>query len=282
MPAESLVLRHPDSWVDLFALADRDGRRLTGFDFVRLSRPSEGLVVAEIKQGDDSTLCGYLDFNGAWVIPPQFDMAFPFSEGLAEVRADDRQWGYINRQGEQVIACQFEDAFPFGEGLAAVQAGKYPNRHYGFIDTVGNWVIQPQFDDVGNVFSQGLAAVKLDGLWGYVGRDGNWVIAPAFSRVWPFSEAGHACVRASVGNEEWFGMIDRTGQWLLAPRYNGIGDVRQIAYGNDGLYWIAAALDMNSRWGGVVLASSEADREIIVPFECYSSDEVFLVLERSK
>lgn len=281
LPADSLILRHPDSWVDLFALADRDGRRLTGFDFIRLSRPSEGLIVAEVKQEDGSTRSGFIDFTGAWVIPPRFDMAFPFSEGLAEVRAADHQWGYINHQGEVVIACQFEDAYPFHEGLAAVQTGKYPDRHYGFIDTGGSWVIQPQFDEVGNVFSQGLAAVKLDGLWGYIGRDGNWAIAPAFCRVWPFSEVGHACVSAPVGNDEWFGMIDRTGQWLMPPRYNGIRDARHLECGSAGLQWIAAALDASDRWGGVMLSTCDTDRKIVVPFECYSSDEVYRVLEQN-
>lgn len=280
LPADAVVLHHPDRWVDLFALADCDGRRLTGFDFVWLSRPSEGLVVAEIKQADGNTPCGFLDLTGAWVIPPRFDMAYPFSEGLAQVRADHRQWGYINRQGEVVISCQFEDAYPFQEGLAAVQTGKYPNRHYGFIDTGGNWVIQPQFNDVGNVFSQGLAAVKLGDLWGYIGRNGNWTIAPAFSRAWPFSEAGHACVSAPVGNDDRFGMIDRMGQWLLPPNYNGIRDARQIECGSVGLQWLAAALDNNHRWGGVILSSCESDRKIVVPFECYSSNEVFRVLER--
>jgi len=282
LPADALVLHHPDKWTDLFALADRDGRRLTEFEFVRLSRPSEGFVVAEVKLEDESTPCGFLDFTGTWVIPPRFKNAYPFSDGFAQVQTDDRQWGYINRQGEVVIACQFEDAYPFREGLAAVQTGKYSERHYGFIDVGGSWVIQPKFDEVGNVFNQGLAAVRLDGLWGYIGRDGNWAIAPAYSRVWPFSEAGHACVCARVRNDDWFGMIDRAGHWLLPPSYNGIRDARQVECGNTGLQWIAAALDTNSRWGGVVLSTSEANRKIVVPFECYSSDEVFRVLEHRR
>ena len=280
-PAEALVLRQADRWGKLFALADRDACRLTGFDFVRLLRPSEGLLAATVKQEDGSERCGYLNISGAWEIPPRFESAYSFSEGLAEIQMVDEKWGYINRQGEQVIASQFEDAYPFREGLAAVQTGKYPDRHYGFIDTSGNWVIQPLFDEVGNVFSQGLAAVKLGDLWGYIGRDGNWAIAPAFSRVWPFSEAGHACVCAPAGNDEWFGMIDRMGQWLLPPSYNGIRDARQIECGNAGLQWIAAARDAQQQWGGVILSVNEADRQVVVPFECNSGDEVFRAFERN-
>jgi len=276
-PADVLVLRHPDSWVDLFALADRHARRLTGFDFVWLSRPSEGLLVGSVKQADGRRRSGFLDFTGAWVIPPRFESAYPFSEGLAEIRADDDKWGYINRQGEVVIACQFSDVTYFHEGLAAVQVGEYPSRYYGFIDASGGWVIQPQFDDA-SVFSQGLAAVKQDDLWGYIGRDGNWAIAPVFNRVWPFSEAGHACVSAPVGNDEWYGMIDRTGQWLLPPRYSGVSDARLIECGNVGLQWVAAARDERKRWGGVMLSTCDADRQVLVPFECGSGDEVFRVL----
>jgi hypothetical protein len=121
-------------------------------------------------------------------------------------------------------------------------------------------------------------AVKLDGLWGYIGRDGNWAIATAFNRVWPFSEAGHACVCAPVGNDEWFGMIDRSGQWLLPPRYSGVSDIRLIACGSAGLQWVAAARDAQERWGGVTLSIRDADRQVLVPFECHSGDEVFRVL----
>lgn len=279
LPAEALILHHPNSWVDLFALADRHGRRLTGFDFVWLSRPSEGLLVAKVKQEDGNERCGFLDFTGAWAIPPRFEMAYPFSQGLAQTKMDGEQWGYINRQGEVVIACQFSNAYPFREGLAAVRVGEYPSRYYGFIDASGGWIIQPQFDDA-SVFSQGLAEVKQDGLWGYIGRDGNWSIAPAFSQVWPFSEAGHACVCAPVDGKGCYGMIDRTGQWLLPAHYSGVSDARLIDNGDVGVQWVAAARDRQQRWGGVILSGDDADRQVLVPFECSSGDEVFRVLEQ--
>lgn len=99
-------------------------------------------------------------------------------------------------------------------GLVAFQMGKYPDRKYGFIDAIRNWVIRPQFNGT-SAFIQGLAAVKLLGLWGYVGSDGEWAIEPAFSRLWQFSDAGHAYVRVPVGSDEKLGMFDIASQWLL-------------------------------------------------------------------
>jgi len=281
LPAEALILRHPYSWVHLYALADGNGRRLTEFDFDWLLPPREGLLAAKLKQEDGiATHIGFIDSTGAWVISPRFETAYYFSEGMAKIANVDHQWGYCNRQGDIVIDYQFTDAESFSEGLAGVRVGEYPDRHYGFIDANGKWVIQPQFDNVGK-FSQGLAKAELNGLWGYIGRDGSWAIAPAFSWAGSFSESGYACVSISTGSNERFGIIDRAGQWLVQPSYEGIVDARQVDCGTAGLQWVAAVRDANDCWGGVMLSLDEAERKIIVPFECGSSGAVYRTLEHN-
>ena len=62
----------------------------------------------------------------------------------------------------------------FSEGLAAVEIqGKW-----GFIDGDGTVVIQPKFRSARH-FSEGLALVQNDsGLWGYISRSGDWEIPP--------------------------------------------------------------------------------------------------------
>ena len=59
------------------------------------------------------------------VIPPQFDEAVKFSEGLAAVFIECR-WGYIDKTGALVIKPQFKFASEFSEGLAAVDP--YPSN----------------------------------------------------------------------------------------------------------------------------------------------------------
>ncbi len=68
---------------------------------------------------------GYIDKKGEIVITPQFDTAWPFSEGLALIE-DDGKYGYIDKKGEIVITPQFDYARSFSEGLALIKDdGKY-------------------------------------------------------------------------------------------------------------------------------------------------------------
>jgi hypothetical protein len=56
----------------------------------------------------------------------------------------DDKYGYINTKGEVVINPQFEAACSFSDGAAAVlKDGKW-----GYIDTSGNFIISPQFEPI--------------------------------------------------------------------------------------------------------------------------------------
>ncbi|MBD0335732.1 MAG: WG repeat-containing protein [Cyanobacteria bacterium Co-bin13] len=196
---------------------------------------------------------GYMNQQGAIVIAPQFDEAWSFSDGLAAVRVGS-QWGFIDRTGAYVIPLQFttrtED---FSEGLAAIHtetglhgfidrtgaiaiqlqpnyvtsfseglAAISVNGQTGFIDKTGAIVIQPQFEQV-RAFSDGLAAVKVrssptaSALWGYIDRTGAFVIEPQFYDAEPFSE-GLAAVRGPSGDGMW-GYINRAGEVAIQPQF---------------------------------------------------------------
>src|SRR3954467_4699385 len=74
--------------------------------------------------------------------------------GLFLVRKDGR-WGYVDRSGSLKIPPQFEQAGPFSDGLAAAALG----GRAGYIDTDGKFAINPQYD-AGAPFSDGVAAVR--------------------------------------------------------------------------------------------------------------------------
>ncbi len=67
------------------------------------SQFSEGL--APVSVGEKF---GYIDMTGTMVIEPQFDIANPFSEGLAAVVGDNYLWGFIDKTGTVVIPTQYE------------------------------------------------------------------------------------------------------------------------------------------------------------------------------
>jgi len=73
-------------------------------------------------------------------IPPQYDDARDFSEGLAAVRVGGK-WGYIDRSGKMVIPPRFLRAEPFRGGLAVVDTSQrlfaYWNKGTHYIDRVG-------------------------------------------------------------------------------------------------------------------------------------------------
>lgn len=84
-----------------------------------------------------------------------------FDEGYAAIQLENGAWTYIN---DYLIICGkdannylYEDAYPFSEGLAAVKL----DGKYGFIDHDFNLVIPCKYDEV-NSFEGGLALVYLN------------------------------------------------------------------------------------------------------------------------
>lgn len=108
------------------------------------------------------------------------------------------RYGYISRSGKVVIPPRYELAQDFGEGLAGVEFTG--SAGWGFIDRKGDREISPRFEGVGR-FSQRLCPVKEHGLWGYIDPEGEWVIEPTFAEAREFSADGLAPARRP--NEKW-------------------------------------------------------------------------------
>jgi hypothetical protein len=94
----------------------------------------------------------------------------------------DNRWGYKFKTGEAVIPPEFDSANKFSEGIAAVKK----KDKWGFINTKGQLVVQYKYDDV-KIFSEGLAPVLIDGLWGYINCEGNVAIPNKYSFVTLFA-----------------------------------------------------------------------------------------------
>jgi hypothetical protein len=95
----------------------------------------EGLaaVIVRKKKVDSeetTSLSGFVDTKGTWVIQPRFAEVREFSEGLAAVRPQKTtvygmgdSWGYINSKGETVIELRFNEAHSFVKKMALVHVG---------------------------------------------------------------------------------------------------------------------------------------------------------------
>ena len=216
--------------------------------FISKAPFSEGLAIVEGEIANEKKQ-GYINEAGKLAIPLVFELARPFSEGLAAVRVNDL-WGYVDREGNWIIEPKFEDAYGFSEGLAGVQL----NGQWGFIDKNGKWMVEALFDTVGSFF-EGLARVEFNNSEGiyfintsgkivinlpdkgsyrefsedkavvcnedicfYINRQGERVFPTDFEWARSFSEG----LAAASVNGFW-GFIDKSGDWAIEPQFTSVG-----------------------------------------------------------
>jgi WG containing repeat len=191
---------------------------------------SEGLAPVGV-----DGLCGFIDLAGALVIGPRFRNVEDFRCGLAAVSEDRDNYGYIGRTGAWVIPPGDVVAHSFAEGLATIglcQPGG--EALYGIIDSTGKTILPFEHASIGS-FHEGLARVQDRAeKWGYVDTSGQVVIPCQFDSAGDFSE-GLAGVSTAAGS----GYIDRSGRWVIHPTFQSGSEF------NCGL----AAARMDSRWG---------------------------------
>ena len=168
-----------------------------------------------------------IDERGTVVKTDTFEScALTFSgNGLAAVMVGGL-WGYIDTLGDFVIRPQFNSARNFSEGLACVRA-QDGTRQCGYIDSAGCWNIGPRFDE-GEDFSEGLAAVRINDRWGYVEPSGCLKISFRF-RVTPAVSTSvypFSDGLACVLCEGKYGFIDRNGEMTIPPQYSSASPFR--------------------------------------------------------
>lgn len=154
-------------------------------------------------------------------------------------------YGYINYSGDMVIPPVFQWAGYFYNGLAVVQK----NKKYGFINPKGEWVIQAEFDSARR-FSEGLAAVTALGndsilYWSYIDTSGKVleINLPGICTVTDFHD-NRALVHLCDGNFSDYYFIDRTGKTIFTPDSYYIDDSRPAGFSEG---YMRVVLPDNSR-----------------------------------
>lgn len=176
-------------------------------------------------------------------IPPKFDYASSFSEGLAIVRVGNK-YGYINPDGKLVIPLtDYDNVYPFSEGYARVLKGK----KFGFIDKAGRLVIDFKYG-YASEFKDGLSVISYEDLSlgnmfqlkkGAINKNGKVVINPYLGVLFNFNN-GIAVANFGFIGDPSVGVINKSGE-VLTP-----GKFEYITRFQDG---IAAALTTDNGWG---------------------------------
>ena len=205
----------------LWAFINEKGEFITDFIYYNTGDFTNG--IAKVYLDHEWSTVGYIDKSGKLITDTLFTAGGDFgANGLAAVESNDEKWGYINTSGEFALEPSFEFLSSFDvNGIAmAMQNGKY-----GYINESFEFIIDPQFDLATPFGYSDLAAVQMNGKWGYIDRSGNMIIQPAFNTAYSFDHNGLAVVSQ---NEKW-GVINREGAFVILPEY----DYSDIAYRAD-------------------------------------------------
>lgn len=201
---------------------DFDPRKVVYYKWLEESENREGILSSGVFLIFWEGKFGYINKDGVIVFPPKYQVRKShvpkFSEGLMAQceplpRSEGVAWkkcGYVDTTGSTVIPHQFGDVRKFSEGLAAVDFEIDPQKSaWGYIDKSGHVVVGPDlnFQEVGN-FSEGLAAVRVNGLNGFINAKGQIVIEPQYLSVYPFQRE-MAFVESSEGKRLY---IDKNGK----------------------------------------------------------------------
>ena len=162
---------------------------------------SEGY--AAVRAGD---LWGFIDKSGSVVVEPQDD-AVRFKDSLAAVEKDELK-GYIDASGNVVIPLQYEVAGAFEQGRAWAKL----DGEYRMIDKTGAEIGANRWDNVFSEFAfTDLCRVCRGGLWGYVNLNDEIVLNPVYEKATRLSDGLAAVKKDGV----WY-FIDEKGADVLS------------------------------------------------------------------
>lgn len=129
---------------------------------------------------------GYINYQGEEVIDFQFDSAKEFYSGLALVNKGGKSL-YINTDGETILELNnirpSQYHWKFQEGLAVAKEG---NSEI-YINIKGEKQFDKIFDKARN-FVDGYACVKVNSKWGVINKKGEFIIEPEYDEIWNYKD----------------------------------------------------------------------------------------------
>ncbi len=115
----------------------------------------------------ESMSFGLKSLSGNVVLPPTYGYIGDFNNGLALVFNANNKAGFIDKQGNIKIQCKYDDGNIFSEGIAAVKKG----RKWGYVNTQGSEITPFIFDEA-RPCKGGFACVKIGDGYGFISKNG--------------------------------------------------------------------------------------------------------------
>lgn len=162
---------------------------------------------------------GYMDNTGKWMNDVGIESGGQFSDGLAWVLLNGKI-GYINTTGEFVIPPQIDSFRGINSGrLATFHNDRaficLEENNIMLIGRDGNPVCDTRFEGA-SIFSEGLAPVKLNGLWGIIDQNGEFVLEPQYYSIASFENGLARFYATNPYTNPWY-FIDQSGNIVSEP-----------------------------------------------------------------
>lgn len=164
--------------IGLYGLVNSKGELITKADNILISVQKNHiyLVTKDYKEGLMTTDGKWIAKIGEYNFKEKYSNMYKDLEESKEKEffivyineMPKHKYGYINYEGELQIPIIYDEAEKFSEGLAAVKL----NGKWGYIDTDGNVKIGFNFDEAYD-FKDGLALVRIDDSSFYIDRKGQ-------------------------------------------------------------------------------------------------------------
>jgi len=182
---------------------------------------------------------GYINLHTGHIdIQPQYDHAWIFSGGLAAVEKNG-QLGFIRPNGSLAIPMRYVynqelvSEYIFREGYCVVVDS---TDHVGVIDTLGNWVLDPVYDNI-SLCRDYMVASKVGDFNQQIAYDGTILNDRIIENIWDLSydcnvynkEYGYETEVTMVSQVYFkyevqgrYGLMDKTGRFITPPLYTDL------------------------------------------------------------
>ncbi|MGS2740060.1 WG repeat-containing protein [Sinomicrobium sp. M5D2P17] len=186
----------------------------------------------------ENGLAGYVDRSGNRKIPPQYERAFDFSDGVAIVKAKVKKKRKYKSDLVRKLAEKLE----------------YDAYEYNVIDTLGHMLFKTDVSNLNN-FNDGVAVYMEDGKWGLMNKKGKVILKARYHQQPYDFKNGLSLVQ--VNGEEQdnkdgsIHVLNTSGEVVsVIPLCNDYGCIYDSRYGfYEGLLAVRIVSGKESGWG---------------------------------
>lgn len=248
----AVVSKDSSNNIKLYGAINTSGKVVIPIVYRSLGQSGEGFM-AFSKGGK----VGFINTKNEEVIPPTYQYAGVFSNGLAFVKlSTDTLYGYINKKNEWAIKPAFQQAQKFAQGYATVaqKNGLYNRNMYGIVNTKGVIVVPARYDYITTRKAGGTFIYTKNNKYGIVDSTGKELTDFMATRYPTYTKDN-----IIFSGDTTSGVLTLKGQWLIKP------EKQFINASTDGFFHVKKGVNntiVNPK-GQVVFPSFQANKVIM-------------------